>query len=623
MSTETESAESSNDLQPEDSTSKDENVFSIPQVPFLAPKPVSSANKPQSAPHSNKPAPPVATLDYTEPPWSAQPAETDEYFLEVIKNGTIVEKIVLTKKCFFSFGRLATCDVQLEHPSLSRFHAILQYSNGDSDAQFKKGFHLYDLNSTHGTVVNKTRLEPRKYVHLGGGSCLKFGASTRIYVYHEPEQPNTDDLNINVTHEQMRKIKEKYSKMAMKMKIRKEVEDEEMKDEDEEPQSVDWGMSRNEADEELNADAKELEGAIGGGITENDESFYSSDPKKALKTYFDREGDELFYEVEELGTGKFKCRVRLPIYNNLGEAMYAEAQGHGKKKEIVAQCALEACRVLDAQGVLRESKDGKSTAKRKQKDWENNDFYDSDEDNYLDRTGDIEKKRIKRMEKSGKAGGEGDAAAAKKVHTLESLKSDFEALVREQREINGKLESCRSVIKAVQDDDLDAYISSLKSGNTLDTMTRTRLKRRLLDLNQEIVKCEKLLAVALPHGFDLNKWKYEVRSEKVEVRVPERRDEVPIRQPVERIQIERKIVKKEEGVETKKEVEKVAVEAKVEKKAVVKPKVQPVVVEPVKSETKEKEYYYPPNDKDYSMWMPPESKFGAILYYGFLLNLIF
>ena len=38
--------------------------------------------------------------------------------------------------------------------------------------------------------------------------------------------------------------------------------------------------------------------------------------------------------------------------------------------------------------------------KRKPKDWADNDYYDSDDDTFLDRTGDIEKKREKRIKKA-------------------------------------------------------------------------------------------------------------------------------------------------------------------------------------------------------------------------------
>ena len=132
---------------------------------------------------------------YTEPHWSASP--TESYFLSVIKNGTVVQEINISTKPFHVFGRLPCCDFPLDHPSLSRYHAVLQYhphieNKSTSDEELsstlfstnpkKAGFYVYDLGSTHGTFINKSQVNPRCYHRLRVGQMVKFGGSSRMFL---------------------------------------------------------------------------------------------------------------------------------------------------------------------------------------------------------------------------------------------------------------------------------------------------------------------------------------------------------------------------------------------------------------------------------------------------------
>ena len=84
----------------------------------------------------------------------------------------------------------------------------------------------------------------------------------------------------------------------------------------------------------------------------------------------------------------------------------------GKKKEAVVQCALEACRILDRHGLLRQS-NHQAKHQRKKRFGAEDDYYSSDEDTFLDRTGAVERKRQARMKAAGKA--------VDSIETFESL----------------------------------------------------------------------------------------------------------------------------------------------------------------------------------------------------------
>ena len=121
------------------------------------------------------------SIPYKEPVWSGIPPESKKYSFDVLKNGTLIENFELGKKPWIVFGRLPSCDVCMEHPSLSRHHAVVQYRDTSEDGH-ECGWYLYDLDSTHGTWVNKVKVKPKVYRRLHVGHVVKFGGSSRLHV---------------------------------------------------------------------------------------------------------------------------------------------------------------------------------------------------------------------------------------------------------------------------------------------------------------------------------------------------------------------------------------------------------------------------------------------------------
>ena len=318
------------------------------------------------------------------------------------------------------------------------------------------------------------RVKPRIYVRIRVGHQLKFGNSTRNYILHGPsddqEEPSAETIT-ELMDQKRQKIAEVHQKL-FEEKLEKEK-----KEKEEEDAGVSWGMQEDAEDEEPSA--------INPFAVTNNEELFLDDPKKTLRGFFEREGLDLAYRCDELSPGVFICRVDLPVVDEFGKGVTCEIQHKGKKKECVAQCALEACRILDRHGLLRQANQESKRIKRPV----NSD--DSDDDNFFDRTGDVEKKRQKKQGSS-------------KVDPM-----TYEQLMKQEKEISEniqssekKLESMVAIEKrrsAQTDDDLDEFMENLSNlDDKVDKFTISTIKTEIAQMKTELQKIQKLVNIARP-----------------------------------------------------------------------------------------------------------------------------
>jgi ribA/ribD-fused uncharacterized protein len=95
--------------------------------------------------------------------------------LTVNKNNITIDHIILKAKPFFMFGSLPTSDVELLHPSISRYHAIIVHDKN-------LGVVLVDLRSKAGTKLDGDIVRDHIPYRLKTAKKINFAQSTRDYI---------------------------------------------------------------------------------------------------------------------------------------------------------------------------------------------------------------------------------------------------------------------------------------------------------------------------------------------------------------------------------------------------------------------------------------------------------
>lgn len=266
-------------------------------------------------------------LQYVEPEWAlCVTLSESHYSLDVLKSGIIIENISLSsdalanrikqprQSSYLVIGKLPICDLQLEHPSISRFHAVLQFGddtttkNPSAESTRAPGWYLYDLGSSHGSFINKSQLPARTFVRLRVGDFIRFAGSTRQYLLNGPDEDRPPEMEATVSELLANKSQHAASKVkSLPLETLESGESDGPKREGDGGPSekkdsaagISWGMGLLEPDEEANA------GDLPQVAVCRFEHLYIDEPKKFLKKWFERElGEPPRYEFLEAPPGK-------------------------------------------------------------------------------------------------------------------------------------------------------------------------------------------------------------------------------------------------------------------------------------------------------------------------------
>lgn len=374
------------------------------------------------------------------------------FVIEVLKNGCLVERRDVTKS-EVTFGRSRDCDFPLDHPSISRNHASVKWVPVSQDGLQGK-FFLKDLNSTHGSFVNKTKLTAGQVVRLEvNNSIMKFGGSTRSFLL------NSTDASYE----------------EPKDEVKKEDADQEEDDDSEEEQ------------EDLETLYERITMFLQKEIPESkNEHAFSGNPVKCAQDWFEKEGLEFEFEVSH-NNNNFRCKINVNIG---GRDFPVHSDPQAKKKDSINQACLRSCRLLDAFKLLFP---WQSDSNRKRKLFSRED----DEDEVLDET-------TKGMVQE-------ESGLKKNADTYDSLLEKWTDCNQKLLSVKAQLafmsykepssQSNQTETESVEKDSLDSFMSDLKDNkDSLKTkIEKSRLKLQIKEWEKKQQVYELLIKTAKPN----------------------------------------------------------------------------------------------------------------------------
>ncbi|EEY70403.1 uncharacterized protein PITG_05814 [Phytophthora infestans T30-4] len=380
---------------------------------------------------------------YSPPKWGESGRNEFGIFLEVIKGGMVVEILQLPRSDGSSYvvaGRMETvCDLALAHPSISRTHAALQFD--EQGALF-----LYDIHSTHGCFVNKKRVQADVYVRLHIGDVLGFGESTRLYAVCGPPEllpAEYESLNLAKFREKLEKKREKkQEENGASWGFGEDAEEEESDEEDEpakdQAELPDYLRNLKEEDQPYRSSVSQSQ------VNEKDQKLYQQLQTRIRK-------------MENLKLEKSRILAKQNQLEGLSEGQQRTLERNDQRIEALVKeiDGLEARIHAKNDQRIKTGSASRSSVRKKRNISEELYGYNSDEDDFYDRTKANQQKIAARKQKPQSEVLTADSIQANETDSLDSFMaetttqlhvSEVDMLTKRKGEIEAKLQRQRQLL---------------------------------------------------------------------------------------------------------------------------------------------------------------------------------